>query len=103
MQPSEELRLVVGRFFDSVREGDELAVSNRISRQPGFQRFGTDPVEWWDDGEQAVLVWLQQMREIGGGFSWRRVSDISAQVEGTVGWASLVAELRLQQAQSRSA
>jgi class 3 adenylate cyclase len=92
MEPSEELRSVVTRFFDAVAHGDEQALSNRMSRQPGFERFGSDPQEWWLDGEAATLVWLQQMREMGGGYPWRRVDEVRAQVEGTVGWASIQAE-----------
>ena len=44
MEPSEEVRAVVLRFIDSMRDGDEQALSNRISRQPGFERFGSDPI-----------------------------------------------------------
>ena len=69
MENSEELRRVIERFFDAVRDGDEQAVTNRISRQPGFERFGSDPDEWWRDGEQAALIWRQQMREIGAATS----------------------------------
>jgi class 3 adenylate cyclase len=87
MEPSDELRRVVTRFFEAVRDGDEEAVSNRISRQPGFERFGSDPAEWWQDGETAALVWIQQMREMGG-YPWHLIGDIHAMVEGSVGWAS---------------
>lgn len=86
MEPSEEIRQVVTRFVEALRDGDEEAVSNRISRQPGFERFGTDPVEWWRDGDAAARVWIQQMRELGG-YPWRVVSDIHAMSEGSVGWA----------------
>ncbi|HEU4527062.1 MAG TPA: adenylate/guanylate cyclase domain-containing protein [Actinomycetota bacterium] len=92
MESSEEIRRVLERFFDAITEGDDLALSNRISRQPGFERFGSDPEEWWLDGEQAALVWIQQMRELGGGYPWRRVGDVHALVEGTVGWGSFQAE-----------
>jgi len=88
MEPSEEIRRVVERFIDAAREGDERAVSNRISRQPGFERFGSDPAEWWRDGEEAALVWIQQMREMGGGYPWRRLGDVHAMVENDIGWAS---------------
>lgn len=47
MEPSEELRRVVIRFFEALRDGDGEAVSNRISRQLAFQRFGSDPDEMW--------------------------------------------------------
>ena len=47
MEPSEELRRVVIRFFEALRGGDGEAVSNRVSRRPGFERFGSDPDEMW--------------------------------------------------------
>ncbi|MDQ3210384.1 MAG: nuclear transport factor 2 family protein [Actinomycetota bacterium] len=92
MEPSEELRHVVRRFFDAVHDGDEEAVSRRFSRQPGYERFGSDPAEWWQDGDAATRVWLQQMRELDGGFPWTLVGDVHAMTEGTVGWAGLRAE-----------
>jgi adenylate cyclase len=92
VEPSEELRRVVIRFFDAVHDGDEEAVSNRISRQEGFERFGSDPAEWWQDGEKSARVWIQQMREMGGGFPWRIVGDVHAMSEGTVGWAGAQVE-----------
>ncbi len=92
MEASEEIRRVLERFFDAVTQGDEVALSNRLSRQPGFERFGSDPEEWWLDGEQAALVWIQQMRELGGGYPWHRIGDVRAFAEGTVGWGSIQAE-----------
>jgi adenylate cyclase len=91
VEPSEEIRSVVIRFFDAMRDGDEEAVSNRISRQPGFERFGTDAVEWWQDGDAAARVWIQVMREIDG-YPWRLVGDVHAMSEGSVGWAGARAE-----------
>lgn len=67
MEPSEELRQVVTRFFVALRDGDEEAVRNRVSRQVGFERFGSDPEEVWHDGEASARLWTQQMRELGGG------------------------------------
>ena len=87
MEPSEEIRAVVLRFIDSMREGDDHALSNRISRQPGFERFGSDPAEVWHDGEEAALVLVHQMHQMDG-FPWRPTSDVRAVVEGTVGWAT---------------
>jgi adenylate cyclase len=91
VEPSEEIRRVVIRFFDALRDGDEEAVSNRISRLPGFERFGTDAVEWWQDGDAAARVWIQVMREIDG-YPWRLVGDVRAMSEGSVGWAGARAE-----------
>src|SRR5262245_27923318 len=87
MERSDEIRMVVTRFIESLRAGDDEAVSNRVSRQPGFERFGSDPAEWWRDGESAVLVWRQQMREMGG-YPWQLIDDVDGWIEGTVGWAS---------------
>lgn len=92
MEPSAELRSVITRFFEAVTNGDEQAVSNRMSRRPGYERFGSDPEEWWQDGDAATLVWLQQMREMGGGYPWHPVGDVTAFVEGSVGWAAMRAE-----------
>lgn len=88
MEPSEEIRQVVTRVFEALRDGDTEAVSNRLSRQPGFERFGTDPDEVWLDGETAARVWVQQMRDLGGGIPWRLIDDVRALSEGTVGWAA---------------
>jgi SnoaL-like domain/Sulfotransferase domain len=87
VESSDELRRVVTRFIEALRDGDEQAVSNRISRQPGFERFGSDPAEWWRDGEEAALVWTQQMREMGGGYPWQLTDGVFAMTEGSTGWA----------------
>jgi class 3 adenylate cyclase/ketosteroid isomerase-like protein len=93
VEPSEEIRQVVIRFFEALRDGDTEAVSNRLSRQPGFERFGTDPDEVWFDGETAARVWVQQMRDLGGGMPWRLIDDVRALSEGTVGWAAARTEV----------
>jgi adenylate cyclase len=92
VEPSEELRLVVTRFFEALRDGDEAAISNRISRQPGFERFGSDAAEWWQDGATTARVWTQQVREMGGGYPWRLLGDVHALSESSVGWAAGQAE-----------
>jgi len=87
VEPSEELRQVVIRFFEALRDGDEESVRNRVSREPGFERLGSDPQEVWHDGETSALLWVQQIREMGGGYPWRLIDEIRAMREGTVGWA----------------
>jgi adenylate cyclase len=87
VEPSEELRQVVTRLVESIRDGDADALSNRISREPGFERFGSDPDEWWQDGETTARLWVQQLREMGGGFPWRLIDEVHAMREGSVGWA----------------
>jgi class 3 adenylate cyclase len=94
VEPSEEIRNVVTRFFEALRDGDDEAVSHRLSRQQGFERFGSDPDEWWQDGDTTARVWVQQMRELGGGYRWRLVGPVHALSEGTVGWAGVRAEFQ---------
>ena len=87
VEPSEEIRGVVTRFFEALRDGDEEAVSSKISRLAGFERFGSDAAEWWQDGEQTAQILVRQMREMGGGYPWRLLGGIHAMSEGSVGWA----------------
>lgn len=87
MEPSPEIASVVARLIDALRDADEEAISSRFSRQQGFERFGSDPAEHWRDGDAAVRVLIQQMRETGG-FPWERLGEVFAMSEGTVGWAS---------------
>jgi len=93
VEPSEEIRQVVTRFFEAIRDGDEEGVRNRFSREPGFERFGSDPDEVWHEGEMAARILVQHMRDQGGGFSWRLADDVHAMIEGTVGWAGVRAEI----------
>jgi class 3 adenylate cyclase len=93
VEPSEELKQVVTRIFEAMRDGDEEALSVRVSRQPGFERFGSDQEEWWREGETAVRIWTQQMREMGGGYPWKLIGDVHAASEGSVGWAAVRTEL----------
>lgn len=88
VEPSEEIHHVVTRFFEALRDGDGEAVSNRISRMSGFARFGSDPAEWWRDGETTSRLLGLQMREMGGGYPWRLVEDIIAMTENDIGWAA---------------
>jgi adenylate cyclase len=87
VEPSEEVRQVVTRLFQALRDGDEDAVTSRISREPGFERLGSDPTERWHEGEIAARVWPQQLREMGGGYPWELIDDVRAMTEGSVGWA----------------
>ena len=92
MEPSEEVRQVVTRFFQALRDGDEDAIVSRISRDPGFERLGSDQTERWHDGDAARLVWPQQVREMGG-YPWKLIDDVRAMSEGSVGWATARTEL----------
>ena len=87
---------MIQRFFDATRDGDVRAVTNRLSREPGFERMGTDPEERWFDGEESALIFAQQMRELGGGYPWQLDSEVRAYAEGNVGWGSLTSQFDTQ-------
>ncbi len=93
MEPSEEIRRVVTRFFEALRDGDEEAVRIRFSHQPGFERFGSDPDEVWHDGETAARIMVEHMRDMGGTFAWRLSDEVHAMSQGEVGWAGVRAEV----------
>jgi len=65
-EPSEELHRVVTRFFEALRDGGTEAVSNRLSRLPGFQRFGTDPDEVWlfDAAREVELKGIEGLQRV---------------------------------------
>jgi class 3 adenylate cyclase/ketosteroid isomerase-like protein len=93
VEPSEEIRRVVTRFVEAQRDGDEEAVRIRFSRQPGFERFGSDPDEVWHDGEMAARIMVENMRDQGGTVAWHLTDEVHAMSEGEVGWAGAQAEV----------
>jgi hypothetical protein len=87
MEPSEELKEVVARWFEAARAGDFNAVAHRFSQSSGFLEIGIDADEWLANPEQNIEVWRLQMEELGGAFSvWP--DAIEAWREGSVGWAA---------------
>lgn len=87
METSEELRRVVTRFIEAVRDGDGEAIRNRVSLDPGVERFGSDADEVWHGGDTSIRLWIRQMQEMGGGYPWRLIDVVYAMSEGSVGWA----------------
>jgi len=59
VEPSEELHRIVTRFFEALRDGDTEAVSNRLSRLPGFQQDELKGIE----GLQRVYPLASEMAE----------------------------------------
>lgn len=86
MEPSEEIRRVVERWFIAASAGDSEEVLARVSEHPGMVWIGTDPNEWLY-GEEHRLVTQRQYEE-SGGFPMTPV-QIDAWEEGTCGWASV--------------
>ena len=85
MEPSVELESAVLRLYDAMAAGDVSAIERLFSRQSGVLAIGSDPAEWWAGHDAIVRKFEAQLLETGT----RRIDpgELSAFVEGTVGWA----------------
>jgi class 3 adenylate cyclase/ketosteroid isomerase-like protein len=83
VEPSEEIRRIVQRWYEAISEGDEDYL-DRLSEHAGTLMIGTDPAEWWQ-GREVRAIWGRQMEETG---PFPVTGEIEAWEEGTVGWAS---------------
>jgi hypothetical protein len=93
MDPSAELESAVLRLYETMATGDLTAIERLFSRQSGVLAIGSDPTEWWA-GHDAIMRALEaQFQEMGT----RRITpgELSAFVEGTVGWAADRRTIRL--------
>jgi ketosteroid isomerase-like protein len=93
MDPSAELESVVLRLYASMATGDLNAVERLFSSQNGVLAIGSDPAEWWAGHDAIKRAFEAQFQEMGA----RRVTpgELSAFVEGTVGWAADRRTIRL--------
>jgi ketosteroid isomerase-like protein len=93
MNPSAEIRDAVLRFYEAVATGDVSALERLISRERGVLAIGSDPNEWWAGYDAIQQAFKAQFHETGA----RQVhpGDLSAFVEGTVGWAADRRTMRL--------
>jgi len=85
MEPSAELKSVVLRLYESMSTGDVSAVERLFSRQSGVLAVGSDPSEWWADHDAIAEAFRAQLQEMGA--RQIKAGELSAFVEGTVGWA----------------
>lgn len=81
MKRSEEVRNTVLTFVEELERGD----TSRATSNQDLLVIGTDPDEYWK-GEVAIKNWSQQMKALGGGFSFTP-GDVEAWEEGDVAWA----------------
>ncbi len=86
MEPSAELKSVVLRLYEAVSGGDMAAVERLFSRQSGALVIGSDPNEWLVGHDAIAGAFRAQFREMG--IRKIQAGDLSAFVEGTVGWAA---------------
>jgi hypothetical protein len=87
MERSTELRDRVLAEFEAFSKGDASFVEREISRHEGVRLIGTDSDEWFEGGERAAEVLKQGVQDDRIDLEGVSLSDVSAFVEGTVGWA----------------
>lgn len=98
MNPSVELKNVMLRLYESMSSGDVSAIERLISRQSGVLVIGTDPDEWWAGYDTIVGAFKAQMQGMSG--IRVEVGELSAFVEGTVGWGAGCPTFRLPNGQA---
>lgn len=86
MEQSAELRDLMLRFENALKDGDAAFVESVISTAPEVRGVGTDPDEWWK-GPRLLEVWKEQLEAMGGSMPIEP-GDPEAYVEGSVGWAA---------------
>src|SRR5712691_4556390 len=84
VEPSEELKNVMLRLYESFEAGDSEALAHRFSKAEGLVVIGTDAGEWHVHHQELIDVLRTQFAELGG---WRWVAgDLETWHEGSVGW-----------------
>jgi hypothetical protein len=85
LEQSPALESAVLRLYGAMAAGDVSAIERLFSRQNGVLAIGSDPAEWWAGHEAIVRAFEAQI----GATGTRRIDpgELSAFVEGTVGWA----------------
>lgn len=86
MEPSEELRAITARWFESIRRQDVEADLGRFSVVPGLTVWGTDRGEYIEDPDLLFRYTRADFAE-GGFDSEFGPLRIDAFVEGGVGWS----------------
>jgi class 3 adenylate cyclase/ketosteroid isomerase-like protein len=86
VEPSEELRALMHRFYAACAQGDADTIANLFSESAAVLAIGTDPGEWWTSHASIVGVWDAQMSEFGG-FVFRSQA-LQGWVQGPVGWVA---------------
>jgi hypothetical protein len=86
MNPSDDLKNAILRFYESFTAGDVNIIEPILSRESSSLSIGTDPNEWWTGYDTIARVFKAQFQEMGG--VQMKAGDVKAFVEGTVGWVA---------------
>jgi hypothetical protein len=88
MEPSNELKELLLRFYQDFSAGDVALFERISSRQAGALSIGTDPTEWWEDYATLTQVARAQLREMRAAGIRLVPGEPQAYREGSVGWAA---------------
>ena len=99
MNPSIELINIMLHFYEIQAASDVNSFKHLLSQQDGVLMIGTDPSEWWA-GYDTILDQLlktqpQELSKEAPGNIQIRAGEVSAFVEGTVGWVADTPSMRL--------
>ncbi len=100
MEASVEVENVVRALFDAVSKGDIGEIENLFSQKDGVIAIGSDPAEMWAGYNAIVRAFTEQLQSSGA--RQIQTGEISAWVEGTVGWASELRTIRRSKGQAMS-
>jgi class 3 adenylate cyclase len=90
VQRSEELAILVRRFYEATVAGDEETVGSFFSDDPCCLSIGSDAAEWFEGPGVAAAIHRKQIQEAkasGGRFVLAiHPGRLDAFAEGTIGW-----------------
>jgi len=92
MNPSVELKNIMLRLYECESSRDVSMLEHLVSHREDVLTIGTDPSEWWTGYDTIERVFRAQTQEMGAQI---KAGELSAFVEGTVGWASDKAKILL--------
>ena len=84
MERSTELAAILQSIYTAVSNGDADTLTGMLSGRDGLVFIGTDPDEWFDDGD-TIKAMVRAQAAAGVKV---RAGTISAYEEGTVGWVA---------------
>jgi class 3 adenylate cyclase len=87
MERSPEIEGALRRFVLSVATGDLDAILGFHSEEPGLRVIGTDPKEWYSDGD-VVALWKAQVPELAAVGTSVNDLEVEGFEEGRVGWGA---------------
>jgi ketosteroid isomerase-like protein len=86
MQPSNELKDLMLRWYASFSAGNATEIARILAHQPEVTFIGTDPAEWVTGYEAIVRGFTLQTAEVSG--VQIEAGELTAYSDGNVGWVA---------------